>query len=440
MKLWDGRFSKEMNPEAWAFNASIGIDRRLAPQDVRGSLAWAKGLIAAKVLDPVEGNRIVEGLLEIGREIEAGTFLIHEQDEDIHSAVERRLFEMIGESAGRLHTGRSRNDQVATDLRLWMLDHLPILADRIADLQRALTVRAETDLEVILPGYTHLQQAQPISLGHWWLAHFWPLQRDQARLTDLARRTAILPLGSGALAGSPFPIDRDALALDLGFTAPSENSIDAVSDRDFVSEFLFVSALIGVHLSRISEGIILYATREFGIFQLSEEYSTGSSLMPQKLNPDIFELTRGKAGSLAGSVAGFLMTLKSLPSAYDKDLQEDKPPLFQAYDTLSGVLPVLAGAIRSLSVDAMPGRRSDRFKRDGDGPGRLPGPQRHAFPAGPSPGRESGRTRPHAGDSAQGSLPGRFYRYSIARLVRMFTKCLTQPRALPGEKHTAGRR
>ncbi len=212
MKLWDGRFSKEMDPEAWALNASIGVDQRLAGQDVRGSVAWAKGLIEAKVLDPIEGNRIVEGLLEIGREIEAGTFLIHERDEDIHSAVERRLYEIIGESAGRLHTGRSRNDQVATDLRLWMLDHLPILAGRIADLQRALTVRAETDLEVILPGYTHLQQAQPISLGHWWLAHFWPLQRDQARLTDLARRTAILPLGSGALAGSPFPIDRDALA------------------------------------------------------------------------------------------------------------------------------------------------------------------------------------------------------------------------------------
>jgi argininosuccinate lyase len=351
MKLWDGRFSKEMDPEAWAFNASIGVDQRLAAQDVRGSLAWVRGLIYARVLEPVEGDQIVEGLVQIGGEIEAGTFQVHPQDEDIHSAVERRLHELIGDTAGRLHTGRSRNDQVATDLRLWLLDHLPLLARRFADLQWTLIARAETDLDIIMPGYTHLQQAQPISLGHWWLAHFWPLQRDQERLRDLVRRTAVLPLGSGALAGTPFPIDRAALASELGFDRPSENSIDAVSDRDFVAEFLSLAALAGVHLSRLCEGVILNATREFGVFVLSEEYATGSSLMPQKLNPDIFELTRGKTGVLAGNAAGFLVTLKGLPSAYDKDLQEDKLPLFRSFDTLAAILPVLAGAIKSLTVD-----------------------------------------------------------------------------------------
>jgi argininosuccinate lyase len=221
-------------------------------------------------------------------------------------------------------------------------------------LQSALVERAGADLDVLMPGYTHLQRAQPVLLSHWWLAHFWPLERDRQRLSDLARRTAVLPLGSGALAGAPFPVDRFFLAAELGFTGPSANSIDAVSDRDFAAEFLFCAALAGVHLSRMAEGVILFSSAEFGFFELSDSFATGSSLMPQKKNPDVFELARGKAGSLTGALAGLLATLKGLPSAYDKDLQEDKIPVFAAFDTLAALLPVLAGALRTLTVH--PGR------------------------------------------------------------------------------------
>jgi argininosuccinate lyase len=266
--------------------------------------------------------------------------------------VERRLGELVGPLAGKLHTGRSRNDQVATDFRLWLLDHLPALESRLIDLQAALLKRAEAEAGIPMPGYTHLQRAQPVLLGHWWLSHFWPLQRDRQRLSELGKRTASLPLGSGALAGVPFPIDRQALADELGFASPAPNSIDAVSDRDFAAEFLFVAALAGVHLSRLAEAVILFSSAEFGYFELSDAYATGSSLMPQKKNPDVFELARGKAGGLIGALAGLLATLKGLPSAYDKDLQEDKPPVFHAFDTLAALLPVLAGAIATLTVKA----------------------------------------------------------------------------------------
>jgi argininosuccinate lyase len=350
MTLWGGRFRGKLDPAAWKLNASLGVDQRLAAQDVRGSLAWVITLEKAGVLSPKEGAQIRQGLQVIRKELEEGVFIFQESDEDIHTAVERRLGELTGPLGGKLHTGRSRNDQVATDFRLWLLDHLPVLESHFIELQNALLGRAMADAGIPMPGYTHLQRAQPVLLSHWWLSHFWPLQRDRERLFDLSRRTASLPLGSGALAGVPFPIDRAALAGELGFSAPAPNSIDAVSDRDFAAEFLFAAALTGVHLSRLAEAVILFSTAEFGYLELSEAYATGSSLMPQKKNPDVFELARGKAGGLIGLLAGLLATLKGLPSAYDKDLQEDKPPVFQAFDTLEALLPVLAGAISSLSV------------------------------------------------------------------------------------------
>ena len=352
MSLWGGRFESRLDPAAWALNTSLAFDRRLAPQDVRGSLAWARGLERAGLLTAAELAQIETGLQAIGAEIAAGTFVFYPHDEDIHSAIERRLGELIGPAAGKLHTGRSRNDQVATDLRLWLLDSAPALAAALIELQRALAERAEQDLETLLPGYTHLQRAQPITLGHWWLSFFWPLQRDRQRLAELTRHAATLPLGSGALAGAPFPIDRQALAAELGCTRVSENSLDGVSDRDFVAEFLFCASLTGAHLSRLAEAVVLFTSAEFAFFELSDAFATGSSLMPQKKNPDVFELARGKAGTLLGLLTGWLATLKGLPSTYDKDLQEDKLPLFAAYDTLLLILPALSGAVRTLTVNA----------------------------------------------------------------------------------------
>jgi argininosuccinate lyase len=348
--MWGSRFRKEMDPEARRFQASLAFDRRLALQDVRASAAWARALALASAISQEDRDQILSGLARIEAEFGSGEFAFQDSDEDIHTAVERRLIEIVGEAGGVLHTGRSRNDQVAADLRLWLLDHLPHLDRGLADLQTALLTRAEAEARVLMPGYTHLQRAQPILLGHWWLSHFWPLQRDREHLRQVRQRTAQLPLGSGALAGTAYPIDRDALAADLGFDSPSPNSLDAVSDRDFAAEFLFVAALTSVHLSRLAEAVVLFSSEEFGFFELADAYGSGSSLMPQKKNPDVFELARGKAGTMIGSLAGFLATLKALPSAYDKDLQEDKLAVFGAYDALSPALPVLAGAIRSLSI------------------------------------------------------------------------------------------
>jgi argininosuccinate lyase len=339
-----------MDPAAWKLNASLPFDQRLALQDVRGSLAWAQALEQAGVLTRAESAQICTGLEAIQGEFESQEFAFQESDEDIHTAVERRLGELIGPVAGKLHTGRSRNDQVATDLRLWLLEAIQILDAALRDLQTALVERADSDLDILLPGYTHLQRAQPILLGHWWLSHFWPLQRDRARLLQVRERTAVLPLGSGALAGTAFPIDRAALAKSLGFMQPSPNSLDAVSDRDFAAEFLFCTALTGTHLSKLAEAVVLFSSAEFGYFELSDAYSTGSSLMPQKKNPDVFELARGKAGTLLGYLTGLMTTLKGLPSTYDKDLQEDKIPVFSAYDTLTAILPALSGALRTLSL------------------------------------------------------------------------------------------
>jgi argininosuccinate lyase len=350
MTLWGGRFSAKLNSQAWDLNSSLPVDQRLALQDVDGSCAWADTLHRAGILTDKEHASISLGLSAIREEFSAGRFSFAPSDEDIHTAVERRLAELIGDAAGKLHTGRSRNDQVATDFRLWMLGAIPILAAATKDLQSALVEQAELAGETLMPGYTHLQRAQPILLAHWWLSHYWPLQRDRERLQDLTQRISVLPLGSGALAGIPFDIDRVALAKSLGFAEVSQNSIDAVSDRDFAAEYLFCATMIGIHLSKLAEQIVLYTSAEFGFFALADAFSTGSSLMPQKKNPDVFELTRGKSGTLIGLLTGLLATLKGLPSTYDKDLQEDKAPVFQATDTLLAILPVIAGALRTITV------------------------------------------------------------------------------------------
>lgn len=350
MTMWSGRFRSRMDRAAWELNASLEIDRRMSRQEVIGSQAWAQALLRAGVITPEEYERISDGLQAVLAELESESFVFAETDEDIHTAVERRLIELIGEPGEKLHTGRSRNDQVTTDLRLWLLENLPHLEDALKDLQAALLRRAEVDLGLVMPGYTHLQPAQPILLSHWWLAHFWPLQRDRQRLRQAAKSTSVLPLGSAALAGTPYPIDRHLLAAQLGFEQPCENSLDGVADRDYAAEFLFCASLIGVHLSRLAEGVIIFSSPEFGFFDLSEAFSSGSSLMPHKKNPDLFELARGKAGSLISNLIGLLTTLKGLPSAYDKDLQEIKPPVFQSFDSLMLILPALAGALRTLVV------------------------------------------------------------------------------------------
>jgi len=349
-KLWGGRFAGETDERMHAFNASLDFDTRLYAEDIEGSIAWAWGLAGAGVLAAAEAEQIVAGLRAVRREFEDGTITFAPGDEDIHTAVERRLTELIGPVAGKLHTGRSRNDQVATDFRLWVLRALDRLQEEVAALQQALVESAAAHPELPLPGYTHLQHAQPVTWAHWLLAHFWPLQRDRERLAQARQRAAVLPLGAAALAGTAYPVDREALAEALGFDGVSENSLDAVSDRDFAADFLYAGALLGIHLSRLGEQLILFSSREFGFVLLDDAYSTGSSLMPQKRNPDALELARGKAGRLLGNLTGLLATLKGLPSTYDKDLQEDKEPVFDTYDTLALALPVTAGVVQTLTL------------------------------------------------------------------------------------------
>lgn len=343
--MWGGRFSGSMNEHMARFNNSFPFDRHMWAEDIRGSVAWARQLAAAGIITADEREALFAGLEAVRAEFADDRFSALPSDEDIHTAVERRLGELAGAVAGKLHTGRSRNDQVATDVRLWVLGAIARADAAIRDLQAALVQQAEAAGDALMPGYTHMQRAQPILLAHWLLSHFWPLERDRARLADCAARTAVLPLGSGALAGTPLRVDRAALAAELGMREPSPNSLDAVSDRDFVAEFLFCAAMIGTHLSRLAEDIIIYSTSEFGFVTLDDAYSTGSSLMPQKKNPDSFELLRGKSGRLIGHLVGLLTVLKGLPAAYDKDLQEDKEPLFDAAGTLELALPVAAGAI-----------------------------------------------------------------------------------------------
>lgn len=349
-KLWGGRFEEESDPLVARFTASISFDQRLWQVDLEGSTAWVKALSRAGLLNEEESRTLVDGLHMVAEEWQAGTFQVEPDDEDIHTANERRLSELIGPVSGKLHTGRSRNDQVVTDVRLWLRDEIATLRDALQALQRVALTRAEAELDIILPGYTHLQRAQPVRWSHWLLAYFWMWQRDRERLDELARRVNVCPLGSGALAGTPFAIDRQALAQDLGFPAASENSLDAVSDRDFVVEYLAWAALLGSHLSRLAGDLTLWTTAEYGFVELADAHSTGSSLMPQKKNPDPLELLRGKAGRLLGDLVGLLTVLKGLPLTYNSDLQEDKERLFDAVDTLSLALPVTAQVLKGLRL------------------------------------------------------------------------------------------
>lgn len=349
MKLWGGRYDVDADTLMEQLNASIGFDRRLWKADIEGSRAWVEGLQRAGLVSDVEAETLREGLDRVAEEWRTGTFEIRDEDEDIHTAVERRLHELVGDVAGTLHTGRSRNDQVATDERLFLRDTIEQLDDELRTVQEALVAQAEAHLDVIMPGYTHLQQAQPIRYSHWVLSYFWMLQRDRERLADLYERVDVLPLGAGALAGHSLGVDQAFLAERLGFSRIAQNSLDAVSDRDYVLEFLSWAAILGVHLSRLAEDVILYASREFGFLRLDPRYTTGSSLMPQKANPDALELARGKSGRLIGNLVALLVTVKGLPSTYNKDLQEDKEPLFDTLDTLQALLPVLAGVIESMS-------------------------------------------------------------------------------------------
>lgn len=351
MTLWGGRFAEAATDQLRAFKDSIGFDRRLYAEDIAGSVVYARALARAGVLAADEAQTIIQGLEEVRREFAEARFEYRETDEDIHTAVERRLIEIVGEVGGKLHTGRSRNEQVATDLRLWLLARLPELDAELARLQSALIERAGEHLRSVMPGYTHMQPAQPISAAHWLMSYCWMFMRDRGRLRDARRRAAVCPLGAGALAGTPFPLDREAMARELGFTAPTQNSLDAVSDRDFVAETAFAAALLGAHLSRLAEDIILFSNPAFAFLRLPDRFSTGSSLMPQKRNADVFELTRGKAGRLLGQLVSVMTMLKGTPSGYNADYQEDKEPIFDIVDTLQAMLPLLSEVVLALELD-----------------------------------------------------------------------------------------
>jgi len=355
-KLWGGRFSTGPAADFNALNDSIGVDFRLWPHDIRLSVAWAQALVGAKVLTSAECKDLERGLQGVARRIEAGE-LPGPGDEDIHTLIDRLLHAEVGDVASKLHTGRSRNDQVATATRLWVIDACARLGHAVRELQTEIVARATEVEGAIMPGYTHMQRAIPVSAAHWLLSYFWPLERDRARLRAAARGASSLPLGSGALAGCAYPVSREQLRAALGFESVSANSIDAVSDRDFVAEVLFVCALTAAHLSRFAEDLIIYGSSEFGFVQFGDAYSSGSSMMPQKRNPDALELTRGAAARLLGDHVSLLATLKGLPSSYNKDLQDDKRVLFDAVDTLSLVLPAVKGALAEIKF------RTDRMRQ-----------------------------------------------------------------------------
>ncbi len=362
MTLWHGRFSGGPAEALLAFTASLAFDRRLAGDDLAGSRAHVRGLGRAGVLDDAEVEVVLAALDQVEHELDGAEFAFAAGDEDIHTAIERRVTELAGPAGAKLHTGRSRNDQVATDLRLWCRRELTVVGQAVVALQQILYERATEAGDAYLPGYTHLQRAQPVLLSHHLLAHGWALARDVDRLVDARRRLDVCPLGAGALAGSSLPLDPDGVATDLGFAARFDNSLDAVSDRDFVAEALFVVALLGVHLSRLGEEVVLWSSEEFGFMALDDAWSTGSSMLPQKKNPDVAELARGKAGRLVGHLTGVLTTLKGLPLAYNRDLQEDKEPLFDAVDQVLVALPALAGLLASATF------RTERMREAADGP------------------------------------------------------------------------
>ncbi|KAF9456521.1 argininosuccinate lyase [Collybia nuda] len=351
-KLWGGRFTGKTDPLMHAFNQSLKYDQRMHVVDIKGSIAYAKSLTLVGILTKEEEIKITDGLAVVGKEWQDGTFQIQADDEDIHTANERRLSELIGPLGGKLHTGRSRNDQVATDMRLWLLEEAKDIEQGLKGLIRVLVERADKEKDILLPGYTHLQRGQPIRWSHLLLSHAFSFSSDLQRLKQLIPRVSVSPLGCGALAGNPFVVDREFLAKELGFQSVAENSMWGVGDRDFIVEFLMWSSLSMTHISRMAEDLVIYSTAEFGFVTLSDAYSTGSSIMPQKKNPDSLELLRGKSGRVFGNMAGFLMTLKGLPSTYNKDLQEDKEPLFDAVDNISASFKIAEGVVATLDVHA----------------------------------------------------------------------------------------
>lgn len=349
--MWGGRFAGGPAAVMEEINASIGFDQRLAAEDIAGSKAHAEMLVATGILSAEDGTAILAGLDTVLAEIEAGSLAFDPKLEDIHMHVEARLAELIGDAAGRLHTARSRNDQVATDLKLWVRNAIDALDHGLQELQAALITKAEAHADTIMPGFTHLQTAQPVTFGHHMLAYVEMLGRDRQRFTDARARLNLSPLGSAALAGTSFPIDRDMTAATLGFDGPTENSLDAVSDRDFALEFLSSAAIAATHLSRLAEEIVIWSSAAFDFVQLSDQFSTGSSIMPQKRNPDAAELVRGKSGRISGALMTLLTVMKGLSLAYSKDMQEDKEPVFDTADTLALMLAAMTGMISDLSVN-----------------------------------------------------------------------------------------
>ncbi|HTK93036.1 MAG TPA: argininosuccinate lyase [Verrucomicrobiae bacterium] len=348
---WGGRFAERLDPGAEAFTASLDFDRRLWPHDIEGSRAWARALRRAGLLTDSEMSALIRGLDVVDAELAEGRFPFRRELEDIHLNIERRLTELAGPVGGKLHTGRSRNDQIALDERLYLREILGHVDAGIQAVQSVLVARADEHLVVAMPGYTHLQRAQPVLLAHHLLAYVFMLQRDRERFRDCERRNNVLPLGAGALAGAAFAIDREALARDLGFTAPSANSLDAVSDRDHLIEFLAAGAILGMHVSRLAADLTLWATSEFAFVEFSDAFATGSSIMPQKKNPDVAELIRGKTGRVNGHLVALLTLMKGQPLAYNRDNQEDKEPLFDTADTLTASLAVFAEMLPGIEVN-----------------------------------------------------------------------------------------
>jgi argininosuccinate lyase len=347
--LWHGRFEGGPAAELMAFTESLSFDKRLWPDDIEGSRAHVRGLARVGIISEIERDQVLIALDVVANEMESGLFVFLASDEDIHTAVERRVTELAGPAGAKLHTGRSRNDQSATDVRLWCKRELMVIARRVLDLQRVLLRRAEEHEGVYLPGYTHLQRAQPVLLAHHLMAHGWALGRGIDRILDALERIDVSPLGAGALAGSSLPLDPDGNAADLGFARRFENSLDAVGSRDHVAEALFVLTLIAIDLSRIGEEVVLWTTDEFGFAKLDDAYATGSSMLPQKKNPDIAELARGKAGRVIGDLTGFLATMKGLPLSYNRDYQEDKEPLFDAADQVRLALGAVTGMLATIT-------------------------------------------------------------------------------------------